>query len=248
MEDGTNRAPRLWEVDASRGLGVLLMVFYHLLWDLAHFGLSSLEVTRGGWLIFARSTAALFLSLVGVSLHLTMVRYPEAIRRRIWRERGVKVLGWAFVITLVTRPLLGDRYILFGILHVIGLALLLAPALLRRPFGVTATGLLGVLLLAAGFWIHRFSGPDWLIPLGIAPATYDSVDYYPVVPWLGFVFIGVGLGRYLYPAGRRLRPLPKQPPGAMRPLIWSGRNALSIYLLHQPVLFLGFMLLGYSVW
>ncbi|MCA9869819.1 MAG: DUF1624 domain-containing protein, partial [Anaerolineae bacterium] len=32
------RAGRLWEIDALRGIAIIMMVVYHLLWDLSSMG------------------------------------------------------------------------------------------------------------------------------------------------------------------------------------------------------------------
>ena len=59
------------------------------------------------------------------------------------------------------------------------------------------------------------------------PAT--SVDYYPLFPWLSFVFIGIYLGHFPY----------YQKIFSIR-IIWLeviGRHALIIYLTHQIILF-----------
>jgi uncharacterized membrane protein len=71
------------------------------------------------------------------------------------------------------------------------------------------------------------------------PPVHGGVDWYPVLPWLGPVLIGLALGLALYPQGRRgpwgahLRE-PSRASLAGLP----GRHALPVYLLHQPVLLL----------
>jgi uncharacterized membrane protein len=62
-------------------------------------------------------------------------------------------------------------------------------------------------------------------------------DYVPIFPWLGVVFIGIGLGtlwqraRWGLPA--RLQRLNASPP---RVLVLLGTWALTVYLLHQPLM------------
>ena len=85
------------------------------------------DVTSGGWRLFARSVAITFLVLVGVSMVLTAQRKRPAERNRQWLERGAKVFGWGLLISVVTRIFLGEAFVLYGILHLIGTAFLLAP-------------------------------------------------------------------------------------------------------------------------
>jgi uncharacterized membrane protein len=62
-------------------------------------------------------------------------------------------------------------------------------------------------------------------------------DYLPILPWLGFFFVGVVIGRIGYRGKHTLFP---RAPKAMKliasPFEWFGRNSLVIYLVHQPIL------------
>src|SRR5690606_13264345 len=127
----SNPRHRLWQIDAVRGMAVVCMVFYHFMWDMMFFGLYPHDVTSGGWRLFARSVAITFLVLVGVSMVLTAQRKRPAERNRQWLERGAKVFGWGLLISVVTRIFLGEAFVLYGILHLIGTAFLLAPLLWR---------------------------------------------------------------------------------------------------------------------
>jgi uncharacterized membrane protein len=59
-----------------------------------------------------------------------------------------------------------------------------------------------------------------------------------LLPWSGFVFLGLGLARLNLP---RLRawPISLWRPAAWpgRALAFAGRHSLAIYLIHQPILF-----------
>jgi uncharacterized membrane protein len=76
-----------------------------------------------------------------------------------------------------------------------------------------------------------------LLVLGVPPEGEAGVDWYPLLPWLAPVLLGLAAGRALYPQGRRGpwgRWLPT--PRAARRLGAPGRHALPIYLVHQPLL------------
>jgi uncharacterized membrane protein len=92
--------------------------------------------------------------------------------------------------------------------------------------------------MVIGYLITPGTGPIWLLPLGIHPPTFWSVDYEPIFPWLGIVLIGMGLGEYLYPEGLRSFTLPQIPEMVVRPLAFLGRHSLIIYLIHQPIIIL----------
>src|SRR5690625_4244791 len=146
---------RLWQIDFIRGVAILLMVFYHLIWDMHYFGLFlAADVTVGAWHVFARSIAALFLLLVGVSFVLAAERRPAAVRDRQWMVRGGKLYGWALAITAVTWTFLGDEFVRFGILHLIATALVLAPWLWR---GRALMPWLGTFVVGLGVWFTERS-------------------------------------------------------------------------------------------
>ena len=177
---------RLWEVDALRGVAIVMMVIYHLLYDLYYFRVTDTIFTNPFWFYFQRATAGTFLVLVGVSLTLSV----SAMRRRGQSERtiyaqllrrGLRVFGWGMVITLVTWLFFGSALaVKFGILHFIGVATLLAYPFLTLCWTNLALwvslSLLGRVL--DGITIN---GP-WLLVLGIEPRNHVYVDYFPLVP------------------------------------------------------------------
>ncbi|GAB4541779.1 MAG: DUF1624 domain-containing protein [Anaerolineae bacterium] len=233
-------AARYWEIDALRGVAITMMVIYHFVYDLAFWGhINYASAVTGGWRVFARATASLFILLVGVSLAIS---YARARRReegwalyRKYLARGLKLAGWGLVVTLATWLFVGRVVIFFGILHLIGVVTMLAyPFLsLRR-----ATLPLGVAMIGLGFFLNQLPvSHPWLLWLGLKPATLFQLDYFPLLPWFGVALVGVFSAQDLYPDGARRFRLPdwSQQPG-VRQLVWLGNRSLAIYLLHQPVL------------
>lgn len=240
-------AQRYWEVDALRGLAILLMVSYHFVFDLVWFGYAQVTLTSGPWLICARMSAILFLLLVGVALalqHMHRAR-QEHPRPRLgpYLVRGLKVLGWGVVITLVSWAVMGRPVILFGILHLIGVATMLAyPFLGRFPLNAgVGVGLIGIGVLLNAQPAHH----PWWLWLGWRPVNFYQLDYFPLLPWFGVTLLGIAIGQWVYPGGMRRWPLSALDHwGALRPLAWLGQRSLLIYLAHQPVLFALLMLVG----
>jgi uncharacterized membrane protein len=242
---------RLGEVDAWRGVAICMMVVYHLMWDLAHFGGYDIAVRSGFWRLFQIATAGLFTILVGVSLTLTYQRERRtAPARDLWPPflvRGAVVFTWGMVISLVTLLIYGpDRCVRFGILHLIGLSIVLAYPLLRFRW---LNLVLGVIISALGP-VMRSLDLDfpWLEWLAATPGS--GVDYAPLIPMFGPVLIGVFLGNSLFPGGSARFPVPAQvlesPP--VRLLRHLGQNSLLIYLVHQPLLIGLLLLVGVAEW
>lgn len=245
------RPGRLGEVDAWRGVAICMMVVYHLMWDLAHFAGYDIAVRSGFWRLFQIATAGLFTILVGVSLTLTYQRERRTAPVRGLRPsfliRGVVVFTWGLVISLVTLVIYGpDRYVRFGILHLIGLSIVLAYPLLRFRW---LNLVLGVVISALGPVTRtldlEFPWIEWL-----AATPGSGIDYAPLIPMFGPVLIGVFLGNSLFPGGVARFPAPlrlvESPP--VRFLRHMGQNSLLIYLVHQPLLIGLLLLVGVAEW
>jgi uncharacterized membrane protein len=232
------------ELDMARGIAILMMIIFHVLFDLYFFGIYPVAVTTGFWRYFAFSTASLFLLIAGVSLTLSHARImqkdPPPPPAAIWKKylkRGGFIFGCGLLVTLATYIYLGNGFVLFGILHVIGVSIMVSPLFFRFK---EKNIVIGAMVVLAGIVIAAVpvSGPAFLIPVGIHPSSFYSVDYEPVVPWSGIVLIGLGLGNLLYLDGRRAFPVPALPRIIARPLTFLGRHSLIIYLIHQPVILL----------
>jgi uncharacterized membrane protein len=193
-------------------------------------------------------TASLFLLLVGVSFTISASRAEKKMDRRNfitkYLKRGISILLIAALITIVTWWYLGEGYIIFGILHLIGISIIIAPFFFHRKL-LSLYG--GILVIIVGVLLSAVRGPFILLPLGIYPASFYSVDYTPVFPWFGIVLMGIYLGELLYPDGKRAYMLPvslyyhyyrylSDLPG--KTIAFLGRHSLAIYILHQPVIIL----------
>jgi uncharacterized membrane protein len=235
--------PRLWEVDALRGFAVILMICYHLVWDLQYVGLVPVNVYASGWQLFARTIGTLFIFVLGVSVALRAARQSpapgEPPGRTFWQGsliRGGIIFGLGMVITLATLLVIGEAYVRFGILHLLGLTLILAtPFVYVRPW---ISMLVGLLMFAGGIYLTgQLVTFPWLLWLGLQPIGVPMVDYYPLLPWAGIALLGVGVGKLGYNGGMRRFTLPDLsmlPP--IRGMRLLGRHSLLIYVLHQPLL------------
>lgn len=149
-------------------------------------------------------------------------------------RRGAFIFAAGMLITLATMALMEEGYIIFGILHLIGLSVVLAYPLITR------TGenfILGALLVVAGLFLQQMSFDfPWLLWLGLKPHGFYTLDWFPLLPWFGFVLFGVGLGNIFYRGGERRFSMEWGGKGRLAvTLQWLGRHSLVIYLLHQPV-------------
>jgi uncharacterized membrane protein len=140
------------------------------------------------------------------------------------------------VVLTVVFLALGMGVVAFGILHLIGISIILAYPFLRLRF---TNLVLGTLIFVAGQYILA-RGLDsqsfWLLPFGIVPEGVIMPDYRPLLPWFGIVLIGLFFGNVVYGDGRRPAVPEDKAPMLARPLLPPGRNSLFIYLIHQPII------------
>ena len=71
---------RFWEIDFLRGFAIILMIFFHILYDLNFFLITDFRLYSGIILYIARLSAAIFVVLVGVSLSLSYSRVKNRLK------------------------------------------------------------------------------------------------------------------------------------------------------------------------
>ncbi|MGL4729636.1 MAG: heparan-alpha-glucosaminide N-acetyltransferase [Bosea sp. (in: a-proteobacteria)] len=238
--DATPPRGRIDLIDVLRGVAILAMIIFHGAWDLSQADLIATDIsTHQGWQNFARTIAASFLTLVGISLvlgHGQSHGKPQGLggfRRDAFLRRWALVAGAALLVSLGTWFAIPDAWIFFGILHNIALSSLLAIPFLALPWIVVAT--VAVLVLALPFLIRSpLFDPQWLIWTGLAERVPDTVDFVPLFPWFGCVLMGMALARLGQDWLERLNWQASNPPASW--LKSAGQHSLAIYLIHQPVL------------
>jgi uncharacterized membrane protein len=233
---------RFSEIDVMRGVALVLMLVYHLVYDLVYFDYLNIDIDGFFWQMIARMSLILFLIIVGVGMSLKAQREDERDRAIFtWKSfkpflnRAGVIMMAAMVVTGVSAAVLGGDFVRFGVLHMIALSLVIFYPL--RHLRTTNFWLgLGFIMFGAVVSPIKVSS-GWFLPLGIMPVNYASVDYVPLFPWGAMVLWGIGIGNVLYHNGVRQFKLPGLllKPWVQR-LGLSGRQTLIIYLVHQPVI------------
>lgn len=226
-----NFKSRIWELDALRGVCILCVIVVHFLFDLSFFG--GLDLTLPAWYVFLQEYGgAIFVVLSGVCVTLG----SKSVRR------GLIVFACGMLITAVTYGMyrLGmsgaDVVVKFGVLHLLGVCMLVYPAFKKLP--PAALALLGLAITITGYAIRGVVVPQrWLFPLGLTYEGFTSSDYFPLFPQLGYFLIGAAIGKTAYREKKTLLPGSFQKTGIARFFCWCGRQSLFIYLLHQPIVY-----------
>lgn len=226
---------RIAIIDIARSMALLGMVLFHLVFDLAMFGLLPADTAQtGGWPLFSKLVAGSFLGLAGLSLYLA---HRGGVRLRPYLNRLARVTAAALLISVATWAAQPDFYVYFGILHSIAVSSVIGLAFLRAPVALTVAAAIVTFALPGLFDTWGLS-VDWPASLGLAQHPQPSMDFEPVFPWLAPFLLGMALGRLGQRTG--LWPALEAPVAEETPLTrlsaWPGRHSLVIYLLHQPVL------------
>lgn len=173
-------------------------------------------------------------------------------------RRGAQVFGAGALVTAVTLLFMPEDRVVFGVLTLLGSAMLLT-GLLEKPlrrippaagFAISAVLFALTRNVSAGYlgfgslrlWLPQTLYANCVTAyFGFYPWWFYSTDYFALLPWL-FLFWA---GYFLYDVvGRqRMEPLRRS---ICPPLGWLGRHSLLLYLLHQPVIY-GVLLVVFRV-
>lgn len=214
---------RVWEVDFLRGAALVLMIVFHVFFDLKEFYGYPIEYNSGIIFYIGKASGILFITISAVSCFFSGNN----------TRRGLKILAVAGLITLVSHLYNPDYGIKFGILHLLGISILLYPWFKDRNKYILV--ILGTMVIILG----QVLGPvpadnNYLFLFNLTSSTWVSADYYPMFPWFGVFLYGIVLGRAFY--GRKMSLLRSTPRRDVFSFI--GRHTLPVYLVHQPLLLL----------
>ncbi|MFA3793053.1 heparan-alpha-glucosaminide N-acetyltransferase [Aliiglaciecola sp. SL4] len=223
---------RIYTVDLMRFLAIVLMVVFHFIYDLKFFGWVPSTIPDGaGWREFRYVILTLFFLCVGFSLAAV---HGSGFKQKHFIKRFIQLLLASGAVTISSLIMAPNNWIFFGVLHFIAIASLIAVPFSRFPNLALGLGL--VIILAFNLnWVSSiwpFQPIRHLLP------GYTN-DYVGLFPWTGVVLIGIWLayqGWFLQdPAHRFARS---------KTVLFASKHSLIIYLVHQPILFALFGLIG----
>jgi len=230
---------RIWSVDFLRGIAMLMMVWFHFLFDLNYLGFVQISLYSGFWGIFQKATISLFLLLVGIGI--TISRKNRADFEIHIIKRASFLILVALAISGVTYLLFPEYWIYFGIIHMIAVSLLLSIPFSGKKITALVSGL-AIISIPYIANIESF-GIQIFYWLGFS-AAQQSFDFVPIFPWFGLVLIGIFIGNTFIV---HLKSLDKFSFTKNRLLNFLGKNSLAIYLLHQPIIFGSLVAINYFI-
>lgn len=238
---------RYTTVDILRAVAIIAMIIYHTLWDLVNVFGVEIDWFYSSWgQIFQMSIRWSFILISGFCWSLS--------RKNI--KRGLIVLGGALVITVTTALFTPDSIITYGVLCLIGVAMIITKPL--EKFFYKTPSCIGILVCILLFFVTydielgRFGAgrvvilemPDFLYQnyftafFGFPPRNFFSSDYVPLLPWIFAYWIGF----FIFKIFKEKKWLKYLTVIKCPPIEWIGRRSLLIYLIHQPIIY-GFLYL-----
>ena len=233
---------RIVIIDALRGLAVLLMVIHHALYNLAAF------LDAPWWLYRNPVFNVLQVIFIGVFIVISGVssRFSKGNV-----QRGAIVIVIAVIVTYVTVRM--EMPIYFGILHLLGFMMifygLLKKFIDKIPRKIAPW--IYIFLIIASVVAKEYLSPvsdnlvirDLLSVLGWRQKGFINYDNQPILPWIFVFLFGTWVGYYI-----KERMFPEWFYRFKAPFFPRiGRNALLVYILHQPVLFAITMVISYCM-
>jgi len=230
-------------LDGIRGIVLISMIAYHFSWNMVYlYGARWTWYRSQAAYVWQQSICWTFILLSGFCWSMG----------RNHLKRGLMVFGGGALVTMVTVILMPQNRVVFGVLTLIGSAMLLLIPL--EKLGKKIPAEIGAGVSFALFLLFRninkgymgFEGlnlvalpDDWYrnlftTYLGMPEAGFYSTDYFSLLPWF-FLFV---TGYYLFGICEKK--------GILQWKIWQkklpfvdflGKNSLLVYLLHQPVLY-----------
>jgi len=248
---------RAFELDALRGLALFMMILHHTIFDLYYLlGFQFFAFQKSDWFNYLLRPVfvGVFLVVSGICCQFSRNNLKRSLKLLLL------AVGFSAVMAVFSIITGNEYYVFINVLHLLAIGTFIyglyalwenkdAAKRRRTDPDASPTSAKGEITLLIFSGIILFSGQliyvyssaiksYWLLPLGFLPKDYIGMgDYLPILPWLGFFFIGVIIGRIGYRSKQTLFPNSPEPVRRISgPFEWFGRNSLIIYLVHQPIL------------
>ena len=250
MQEGKRRIHMLDEI---RGFAILCMIVHHSFLDIG-----DVLALEWGYKVF--DALCIVQPIFWMAFIIISGMCTRLSRNTV--KRGFTVEAFAVVITLVTAvimPLFGftGAEIWFGILHCLGFCMiitglfmpliekcswktgaLVSALLFAVTYGIDGSKrylLFGLVKLPASLYKNNI-----FAPIGFYNEHFFSADYFSILPWIFVFLFGAFLGQLA--ADEKLPQTMYKKRSNF--LSFVGKNSLWVYIIHQPVLYIIFLIIG----
>ena len=233
---------RYVEIDILKGIAVICMVLFHIFYYANNFGYKEFNYNSISFNSLAKIAQIIFIICVGINLALAKKASDykkeskeDYILKSI--KRILKLAFYAISMSIFTYIVFGDNYIKFGILHFIALSSLITFMFVDKERIIHI-----ILFILIIFFIIKKVYPYLLInifpkPIGFILGlnnNYNSLDHFPIIPWMILICIGIIIGNYLFKKKIKSLTIKNKLSQSLESL---GKHSLEIYIIHWLVLY-----------
>ena len=145
------------------------------------------------------------------------------------------------MITLFTYVFVHQKTVYFGIIHFFAVSSFLIPFFItRKNLNIIAS----ISIILAGFYLQQTEfNFSYLFWLGFVPENLSTFDYFPLIPWLGVILLGILSGKLIVGNTSNIKFKSR----ISRAFASFGKHSLTIYLFHQPALVILLIALGFQI-
>lgn len=196
------------------------MMIFHFVLDLRDFYDYNIDYQTGFFYLTGLGAKLLFITTAGISSTFS--------RNNL--KRGVKLFAIAMILTIATYIYDPKMYINFGILHFLGISMIIYHYIKGVKVGYLVL-LSPVIIIVGRIFATMTVASPYIFPLGLTSPGFSSLDYFPMFPWFGLFLLGVFLGKTVYK--ERKSVIGWKP--KFDPISEMGKHSLTIYVAHQPI-------------
>jgi len=191
-------------------------------------------------LIFGQSSRYTFIFLMGMSIGLSSQKHDsENFRKRVLERSGMLLL-YAAILSVMSF-VFKDRYIRFGILHYMSVAMFILAFTAYYPHSSFILGAVMFYFYTAIYNVPSSTNPNednFVLSSFGYMANHNAIDHFPLTRWLWVSCSGLLLSNYLYENGlSRYGSLHLDENKISNSIITVGKYSLEIYLAHWPILY-----------
>ena len=228
---------RLVEIDALRGIAIIFMIIFHIALADNLFGNKNHNLDNGFLDFTGHFSRTLFLFLVGTSLVLAYKKKKREKKsfKMFQINRGVQILSYGLIVTFLTKLVLPQQFVAFGILHFIGIAIILLSFIMENKILIY---ILLIICLTMYGNVTSTSPNLFNYILGTNSGFHGwTIDYFPLLKNLPKIILGILFGHY-YSNNPISIPEKVKTHKITKILETLGKQSLNIYMLHLPIVYL----------
>ena len=254
---------RFIEIDIIKGVAVVFMVIFHFFYLSYFMGVKEYPIDSGILKFLAKTAHTIFIIMVGVNM---AVSYQANKKKKNsydtyfgkQAKRAIFLLIAGLLVSYASYLGFGDLYVKFGIFHFIAAGIILGQIFIDNKI-IAIIGAITIFLAtimvdkSSMFFYQKCQNvPMTCFITGFANVKYSSLDHFPILPYLGYICLGIALGHTFYNNMERVSPInfsentinKIEENKISKSLALLGKNSLAIYFTHFPLFY--FILKKYS--